>query len=80
VNTYDFYRTRLHDLERDSDYDPHDRMRAMERVVACNNWVTGVVYQDGTRQVPAGASVSPTAGAELRLSDAELNALLSSYR
>jgi 2-oxoglutarate ferredoxin oxidoreductase subunit beta len=49
VNTYDFYRSELVNLDEDPDYSPHDRLAALQRVNAAHNIVTGLVYEDPNR-------------------------------
>ncbi|SFU39172.1 2-oxoacid:ferredoxin oxidoreductase subunit beta [Alicyclobacillus macrosporangiidus] len=49
VNTYDFYKAHLVDLDQDPDYDPHDRVAALRRVAEANNLVTGLIYEDPDR-------------------------------
>ncbi|MCL6515420.1 2-oxoacid:ferredoxin oxidoreductase subunit beta [Alicyclobacillus sp.] len=49
VNTYEFYKANLVDLDQDPNYDPHDRVAALRRVAEANNLVTGLVYEDPNR-------------------------------
>ncbi|MCL8209236.1 MAG: 2-oxoacid:ferredoxin oxidoreductase subunit beta [Actinomycetia bacterium] len=46
VNTYDWYKETLTNLEEDPTYDPHDRVKALEVLAAKDELVTGLIYQD----------------------------------
>lgn len=46
VNTYEFYKGGLLNLDEDDGYDKSDRLLAMKRVNEANNLVIGVVYED----------------------------------
>ncbi|KPV45546.1 2-oxoacid:ferredoxin oxidoreductase subunit beta [Alicyclobacillus ferrooxydans] len=46
VNTYEFYKTGLVNLDEDEGYNNADRFEAMRRVSEANNLVVGVVYED----------------------------------
>lgn len=46
VNTYEFYKENLVNLDEDESYDTSNRMAAMQRVDKENNLVIGVVYED----------------------------------
>jgi 2-oxoglutarate ferredoxin oxidoreductase subunit beta len=46
VNTYDWYKETLTNLENDPSYDPHDRVAALAMLAAKDELVTGLVYQD----------------------------------
>jgi 2-oxoglutarate ferredoxin oxidoreductase subunit beta len=44
INTYDWYRERLHDLDADSGYDPRSRAQAFAKLVETDDMVRGLVY------------------------------------
>jgi 2-oxoglutarate ferredoxin oxidoreductase subunit beta len=48
VNTYDWYRERLHNLEEDADYDPHDRAAAFAKLIEHGDLVRGLVFEEET--------------------------------
>jgi 2-oxoglutarate ferredoxin oxidoreductase subunit beta len=50
TNTYEFYKTNLDNVDEDPTYDPHDRMNALQRVVAADNVLVGLVYEDKDRR------------------------------
>ncbi|MCL6452055.1 MAG: 2-oxoacid:ferredoxin oxidoreductase subunit beta [Alicyclobacillus sp.] len=84
VNSYEFYKEKLVNLDADPAYDCHDRLAAMRRVAEADNLVVGVVYED-TEQ-PAyddavyGYPEEPLAHLEPRLSDAMYEEILATFR
>lgn len=48
VNTYDWYRDVLTDLDADENYDSTNRMQAMQTVVEHEELVTGLIYREDT--------------------------------
>lgn len=48
VNTYDFYKQELSNLDEDAEYDRTDRFSAMKKLMETNELVSGVVYEDPT--------------------------------
>ncbi|QQE80383.1 2-oxoacid:ferredoxin oxidoreductase subunit beta [Alicyclobacillus sp. SO9] len=75
VNTYDWYRENVVNLEQRGDYDPTDRALAMRTVIETNGLATGLIYRDETRvsyqeQIP-GYTKEPIVHHNLQL-DSEL--------
>ncbi|GMA49427.1 2-oxoglutarate ferredoxin oxidoreductase subunit beta [Alicyclobacillus contaminans] len=71
VNTYDFYRENITNLETVEDYDPTDRALAMQTVLETRGLCTGLIYRDDERvsyqdQIP-GYSEQPIASMDLHL-------------
>jgi 2-oxoglutarate ferredoxin oxidoreductase subunit beta len=48
VNTYDFYKQEMANLDEDTEYDRTDRFSAMKKLMETNELVSGVVYEDPT--------------------------------
>lgn len=46
VNTYDWYKDVLTNLENDAAYDPTDRVQALTRLHETDELVTGIIYRD----------------------------------
>jgi 2-oxoglutarate ferredoxin oxidoreductase subunit beta len=46
VNTYDFYKQELTNLDQDESYDRTDRFAAMKTLMETNELVSGVVYEN----------------------------------
>lgn len=45
VNTYDWFKENIVDLEEETDYDRSNRMAAMQKIMETNGFCTGVIYQ-----------------------------------
>jgi 2-oxoglutarate ferredoxin oxidoreductase subunit beta len=46
VNTYDWYKQSLQNLDNDPDYVPNDRTKALARLHVTDELVTGLIYQE----------------------------------
>jgi 2-oxoglutarate ferredoxin oxidoreductase subunit beta len=84
INTYDFYREHLVNLDEEAGYNTHDRLTALDRVVGASNLVTGVIYEDPTRLSFAdelfGYPKQPLAQASLELSKENYAEILTSFQ
>lgn len=49
INTYDWYKEHIFNLDQLSDYDPTNRSAAMSTIIEKNGLVTGLIYKDDTR-------------------------------
>jgi 2-oxoglutarate ferredoxin oxidoreductase subunit beta len=49
INTYDWFKENIVDLEQDPDYDPSNRIQAMQKVMETGGMATGLVYQQKDR-------------------------------
>jgi 2-oxoglutarate ferredoxin oxidoreductase subunit beta len=84
VNTYEFYKQELVNLDEDESYDPHDRVLALQRVAGRESLTVGLIYEDTTR--PAfedavhGFPDEAIAKRDLTLSEADLAELVASFR
>ncbi|WP_424765675.1 2-oxoacid:ferredoxin oxidoreductase subunit beta [Paenibacillus sp. sgz302251] len=50
INTYDWFKENIVNLEQFPDYDPANRMLAMNKIMETNGMLTGLIYQDKTRK------------------------------
>lgn len=50
VNTYDWFKEHLVNLDEDESYDPQDRQAAMQKLMEHNGLVTGIIYQNKDRK------------------------------
>ncbi|MCZ8519972.1 MULTISPECIES: 2-oxoacid:ferredoxin oxidoreductase subunit beta [Paenibacillus] len=50
VNTYEWFKEHIVDLEETPDYDPSNRVSAMTKIMETNSLVTGLIYQDKSKQ------------------------------
>lgn len=84
VNTYEFYKQHLVNLDDDPAYDVHDRATAMQRVVAADNIVSGLVYEDTQRRSYEdsvhGYPELALAKANLTLQEADYATIFDSFR
>lgn len=84
VNTYEFYKQHLVNLDDDTAYDVHDRAMAMQRVVAADNIVSGLVYEDTQRRSYEdsvhGYPELALAKANLTLQEADYATVFDSFR
>ncbi len=84
INTFDFYKSHLVDLDADPTYDRHDRFGAMKKLMETNELVQGVVYQDPNPkryedQVP-GYKAEGIANQEWKVDLETWNKILNSYK
>jgi 2-oxoglutarate ferredoxin oxidoreductase subunit beta len=84
TNTYEFYKTNLDNVDEDPTYDPHDRMTALQRVVAADNVLVGLVYEDKDRRSFESSVRSypeqAIATNHRTLSEADYDAVLKTFR
>lgn len=84
INTYDFYKSGLVNLDEDSTYDPTDRVMALQRVAEHNNVVTGLIYQDADRpsyeETVIGYPKEAIAKGQWTLSEADYEKILDTFR
>ena len=84
LDTYEFYKQALHDLDGDAAYRPESRAAAVAKVMEKDDLVTGLIYQD-PESVPyedalPGFAREPLAGRDMQLSPEEVAGLLAGYR
>jgi 2-oxoglutarate ferredoxin oxidoreductase subunit beta len=84
LDTYDFYRQSLHDLDADPGYRPDTRAGAVAELLERDELVTGLIYAD-PESVPYedalhGFAAEPLAGRDMHLSQKALAELLAGYR
>lgn len=71
VNTYDWYRENVYNLDNVADYDPTDRATAMRTVIESHGLCTGLIYKDDEmvayEDQIEGYADQPLSDADLRL-------------
>jgi 2-oxoglutarate/2-oxoacid ferredoxin oxidoreductase subunit beta len=83
VNTYDWFKESITPLSTIEDYDPHNRLLAMQTLMQHNGLVTGLIYQDKDR--PAyedrvkGFSEKGLAHQDLTMSEEKFNELVEEF-
>lgn len=50
INTYDWFKENIVSLEQFPDYDPSDRVAAMNKIMETNGMLTGLIYQNKARK------------------------------
>lgn len=83
VNTYDWYKEVLVDLDEDPNYRTDDRSLALETVVKHNELVTGLIYQEESPSLEdliPGFQSTPIVEQDLRMPNEEFEALLHEFR
>ncbi len=84
INTYDWYRKVLVNLDEDPSYNPHDRQLALQTVIEHDELVTGLIYQDlETTSLEAGIPgyrEEPIVEQQLELPEEDFAKLVSSFR
>jgi 2-oxoglutarate ferredoxin oxidoreductase subunit beta len=83
VNTYEFYKANLDNVDEDPTYDPHNRLLALERVANAENVIVGLLYEDVNRKsfeegIPSYAD-TPSAHLNVSLTDADYQNILREF-
>lgn len=84
VNTYDWFKENVIDLEQYPDYDPSDRIAAMAKFAESNGMLTGLIYQDKTKKsyddlIP-GFKEEPLAHQDLRITEEQFEKLVAEFK
>jgi 2-oxoglutarate/2-oxoacid ferredoxin oxidoreductase subunit beta len=84
VNTYDWFKENIVNLEQFPDYDPSNRIAAMTKIMETNGMVTGLIYQNKERkaydQLIVGFKEEGLAKQDLQLSRADFDKLLTEFK
>lgn len=83
INTYDWFKEVLTDLEEDEAYDPSDRILAMRTLMEKDGLVTGLIYQNKEQKpyedlIP-GFSEEPLYRQDLTINEAQFNELMEAF-
>lgn len=83
INTYDWFKENLTNLEQDETYDPSDRSAAMQKLMEHQGLVTGIIYQN-KEQPPyedriKGFKQTPLAKQDLNISKEKFDELVSEF-
>ncbi|KZZ82770.1 2-oxoacid:ferredoxin oxidoreductase subunit beta [Bacillus sp. SJS] len=83
VNTYDWFKENLTKLNTIENYDPSNRISAMQTVMEYNGLVTGLIYQDKNKasyqEMIHGYSKQPLSKADLEISEAQFEQLTAEF-
>jgi len=84
VNTYDWFKENIVNLDQFPDYDPHDRVAAMNKIMETNGMLTGLIYQNKSRpsyeQLAVGFKEEALAKQDLKLSREEFDQLVAEFK
>jgi 2-oxoglutarate/2-oxoacid ferredoxin oxidoreductase subunit beta len=84
VNTYDWFKENIVNLEQFPEYDSSDRVAAMNKVMETHGMLTGLVYQDKTRKsyedLAVGFKEQGLAKQSLELSRDQFDSLLKEFK
>jgi 2-oxoglutarate ferredoxin oxidoreductase subunit beta len=84
INTYDWFKEHVISLDQYPDYDPSDRVAAMNKIMETGGMLTGLIYQDKSRKsyedlVP-GFRQEALAKQDLSLSREQFDALVAEFK
>ncbi|MBN2984235.1 2-oxoacid:ferredoxin oxidoreductase subunit beta [Cohnella algarum] len=84
INTYDWFKENVVNLEQFEDYDPSNRIAAMTKIMETGGMLTGLIYQDTTRKsyedMAVGFKQDALAKQDLRLSKDEFDKLVAEFK
>lgn len=84
VNTYDWFKENIVDLEETPDYDPSNRVMAMTKIMETNGLLTGLIYQNTSKssyedQV-AGFKAEALAKQNIKITEQEFEKLMAEFK
>lgn len=84
VNTYDWFREHVVDLDETPGYDSTNRMAAMSKLMETNGLITGIIYQDTSKKsyedmVP-GFKAEGLANQDLKISKPDFEKLVAEFK
>lgn len=84
VNTYEWFKEHIVDLEEHTGYDATNRIAAMTKIMETNSMLCGLIYQDTTKppyeKLVKGYRQQPLAHQDLHLSPEQFGELVSEFR
>ncbi|BFH68079.1 MAG: 2-oxoacid:ferredoxin oxidoreductase subunit beta [Paenibacillus dendritiformis] len=84
INTYDWFKEHIINLDTIENYDPSNRVMAMTKLMETGGMITGLIYQDTSRRsyenlVP-GFREEPLAHQDLRITPEQFDQLVSEFK
>lgn len=84
VNTYDWFKENIVDLDEIPDYDYTNRVMAMTKIMETNSMLTGIIYQNKDKKsyensIPSFAKEG-LSKQDLKLSEADFNKMLTEFK
>ncbi|WP_308639317.1 2-oxoacid:ferredoxin oxidoreductase subunit beta [Paenibacillus silvisoli] len=84
VNTYDWFKENIVNLDQFPDYDPTNRIAAMNKIMETNGMLTGLIYQNKERKsyedMISGFGADALANQDLSLSDDQFSKLVAEFK
>ncbi|GLI07165.1 MULTISPECIES: 2-oxoacid:ferredoxin oxidoreductase subunit beta [Paenibacillus] len=84
VNTYEWFKEHIVDLEETPDYDASNRVAAMTKIMETNSLVTGLIYQDKSRKsyedMVAGFKPEGLAKQNIQITEQEFEKLVAEFK
>ncbi|ACT02007.1 MULTISPECIES: 2-oxoacid:ferredoxin oxidoreductase subunit beta [Paenibacillus] len=84
INTYDWFKQNIVNLEQFPDYDPSNRIMAMNKIMETEGMLTGLIYQNTQRKsyedMISGFGADALAKQELSLSEEQFNKLVAEFK
>ncbi|MBP2001038.1 2-oxoglutarate ferredoxin oxidoreductase subunit beta [Paenibacillus shirakamiensis] len=84
VNTYDWFKENIVNLESVPDYDPTNRIQAMTKLMETNSMITGLIYQNKAKRsyenLVTGFKEQPLVHQDLTLSESDFDKLVAEFR
>ncbi|MBO9608980.1 MAG: 2-oxoacid:ferredoxin oxidoreductase subunit beta [Paenibacillaceae bacterium] len=84
VNTYDWFKEHIVDLEGTPDYDPSNRVMAMTKIMETGGLLTGLIYQNEQKKsyedMVGGFKPEALANQNIKLTEAEFDKLVAEFK
>lgn len=84
VNTYDWFKEHIVDLEGTPDYDPSNRVMAMTKIMETGGMLTGLIYQNEQKKsyedMVGGFKPEALANQNIKLTEAEFDKLVAEFK
>ncbi|QJD83298.1 2-oxoacid:ferredoxin oxidoreductase subunit beta [Cohnella herbarum] len=84
INTYDWFKENIVNLEQFPEYDPSNRIAAMTKIMETNGMLTGLIYQNKERksyeQLAVGFKDEALAKQDMKLSREDFDKLLTEFK
>ncbi|AQR76675.1 2-oxoacid:ferredoxin oxidoreductase subunit beta [Paenibacillus larvae] len=84
VNTYDWFKEHVVNLDDLPDYDPSNRIQAMTKLMETEGMLTGIIYQDTSKpsyeQLVPGFKEEALAKQDIHLSEEEFDKLVAEFK
>jgi len=84
INTYDWFKENIVDLEETPEYDPSNRVAAMTKIMETNGMLTGLIYQDKSRRsyenLVHGFKEQPLATQDIKITSEEFDKLVAEFK